>query len=57
MPEDSVVDDLQLAFIGVSEDELPAAQAALDAHMQQFRLESGLCRFPLRFQLFQASAR
>jgi len=55
-PEDSVVDDPQLASIGVSEDELPAAQAALHAHMQQFRLESGLCRFPLRFQVFQAWA-
>ena len=55
-PEDSVVDDDQLAFIGIPEDELPAAEAALHAHMQQFRLESGLCRFPLRFQLFRASA-
>jgi SAM-dependent methyltransferase len=55
-PEDSVVDDDQLAFVGVPEDELPAARAALHAHMQQFRLESGLCRFPLRFQVFQASA-
>ncbi len=56
VPEDSVVDDLQLEFIGVPEDKLPAARAALDAHMAQFRLASGLSRFPLRFQLFQARA-
>jgi SAM-dependent methyltransferase len=56
VPEDSVVDDLQLSFIGVPEDQLPAARAALDAHMQQFRLGSGLSRFPLRFQLFRATA-
>jgi SAM-dependent methyltransferase len=56
VPEDSVVDDLQLEFMGVPEHELAAAQAALDAHMRQFRLGSGLSRFPLRFQVFQASA-
>ncbi len=56
VPEDSVVDDLQLEFMGVSEADLPAARAALDEHMRQFRLDSGLSRFPLRFQLFRASA-
>lgn len=56
VPEDSVVDDLQLEFMGVGEHELTAARAALDAHMQQFRLDSGLSRFPLRFQVFQASS-
>jgi SAM-dependent methyltransferase len=56
VPEDTIVDEHMLAFMGVPEEELGAAWAALDAHMQQFRLDSGLSRFPLRFQLFQASA-
>ncbi len=56
VPEDSVIDDDQLAFMGVPEPELEAARATLDAHLQQFRLDSGLSRFPLRFQLFRASA-
>jgi SAM-dependent methyltransferase len=55
VPEDSVIDDAQLAFMGVTDDDLEAAQAVLDAHMQQFRLPSGLSRFALRFQLFRAS--
>ena len=54
VPEDSVVDEAQLRFAGIPEDKLSAAQAAVDAYMQQFRLESGLSRFPLAFQLFQA---
>jgi SAM-dependent methyltransferase len=56
LPEDSVIDDDQLAFMGVPEEELAAAKAALDSHLQQFRLPSGLSRFPLRFQLFEARA-
>jgi ubiquinone/menaquinone biosynthesis C-methylase UbiE len=55
VPEDSVVDEAQLRFVGIPEDKLAAAQAAVDAHMQQFKLESGLSRFPLAFQLFQAA--
>ena len=54
VPEDSVVDEAQLRFVGIPEDKLAAAQAAVDAHMQQFKLESGLSRFPLSFQLFRA---
>ena len=55
VPEDSVVDEAQLTFMGV-QDDLPAASEALDAYMAQFRLDSGLSRFPLRFQIFQATA-
>ncbi|MGZ4382410.1 MAG: class I SAM-dependent methyltransferase [Gaiellaceae bacterium] len=50
------MDDVELTYRGVRPDELDAARAALDAHLEQFRLPSGLCRFPLRFQLFQAVA-
>ena len=55
VPEDSVVDEAGLAFMGVTEDALAAAQAAVEAHLSQFKLESGLSRFPLAFQLFRAS--
>ena len=54
VPEDSVVDEAQLRFVGIPEDKLAAAQAAVDAHMQQFKLENGLSRFPLAFQLLEA---
>ncbi len=51
------VDDAELVFRGVRPDEVAEAQAVLGAHMEQFRLPSGLSRFPLRFQIFQAAAR
>jgi len=51
------VDDAELVFRGVPPGELPAAHAALGAHMEQFRLPSGLSRFPLRFQIFRAAVR
>ncbi len=54
VPEDSVVDEAQLRFAGIPEDKLAAAQAAVDAHMQQFKLENGLSRFPLAFQILEA---
>jgi hypothetical protein len=54
VPEDSVVDEAQLRFAGIPEDKLAAAQAAVDAHMQQFKLENGLSRFRLAFQLLEA---
>ena len=50
------MDDVELAYRGVRPDELAAARASLDAHAEQFRLPSGLFRFPLRFQLFRAVA-
>ena len=56
VPEDSVVDEAQLTYMGVQDQDLPAASEALDAYMARFRLDSGLSRFPLRFQIFQATA-
>jgi SAM-dependent methyltransferase len=55
-PEDSIIDEPQLRFMGVSDDRIEEALASVDAHMAQFRLPSGSSRFPLRFQVFQASA-
>lgn len=55
-PPDSVVDDAQLAFMGVPADKLASARKAVDAHMRQFVLSPTLSRFPLAFQVFQATA-
>jgi SAM-dependent methyltransferase len=57
VPQDSVVDEAQLAFMGVSADKLEAAQTAVDDYMRQFALDSELSRFALAFQVFQAANR
>jgi len=54
-PEDSIVDEAQLAFMGVPEEKLSAAKVAVHEHMQRFRIDAQLSRFPLAFQIFQAS--
>ena len=56
-PRDSVVDDDQLEAMGIAPDRLSAAQAAVDADMQQFAVTPEMSRFPLAFQVFEASAR
>lgn len=56
LPEDSVVDEAHLRFMGIPEDELAAAREAVDTHLQPFRLSGGLARFPLAFQLFEAES-
>jgi len=55
VPEDSVFEEGQLEFLGVAEENLPAARDALESHMARFRLPSGLVRLPLRFQIFRAA--
>jgi len=57
LPQDSVVDEAQLTFMGVGADKLEAAQSAVDDYMQQFALDSELSQFPLAFQVFQAANR
>lgn len=52
LPQDSVVDRDHLAFIGIPENDLDAAQSAVDDLLRRFRLASGLSRFPLAFQIF-----
>jgi SAM-dependent methyltransferase len=54
-PQDSIVDDAQLAFMGVPVDKLAIARTAVDHHMQQFVLSPVLSRFPLAFQVLQAT--
>ena len=55
MPEDAIVDDEQLAFMGIGEADMPAARQAIDDHMSKFRLSPELSRFPLALQIFQAT--
>jgi hypothetical protein len=54
LPEDSIVDDDQLEFLGVNEADMPAARQAIDAHMSRFRQGPEISRFPLSFQIFEA---
>ena len=54
VPQDSVSDDAQLAFMGVSPDRLEAAHTAVDDYMRQFALDPERMRFPLAFQVFEA---
>jgi SAM-dependent methyltransferase len=55
-PGDSVVDDDQLEEMGIAPDRLAAAQATVDAYMGQFAVTPEMSRFPLAFQVFEASA-
>ncbi len=54
-PQDSLVDDAQLTLMGVPADRLPVVRAAVDDHMRQFVLSPALSRFPLAFQVFEAT--
>jgi SAM-dependent methyltransferase len=53
-PQDAIVDDAQLAFVGVSPEKMSQARAAVDKHMTRFRGASGICRYPLAVQIFTA---
>lgn len=52
-PQDSVVDDAQLAFMGTPPDKLDEIRGAVDDHMQQFVITPEQSRFPLAFQIFE----
>ncbi len=54
-PQDSIVDEAQLVFMGVPADKLTIAQTAVDEYMGQFVLSPTLSRFPLAFHVFQAT--
>ncbi len=57
VPEDAVVDDAQLTFMGVPAEQMGEVRLAVDRHMAQFRLPSGLSRFPIAFQIVTARNR
>jgi SAM-dependent methyltransferase len=51
VPQYSLVDDGQLAFMGVAADQMSAARAAVDAHMATLGTPSDPNRFPIAFQI------
>jgi SAM-dependent methyltransferase len=54
LPQDAVIDDAETTYAGVAPERLPAARDAVEAHLAQFRLPSGLSRFPVAYQIVTA---
>jgi hypothetical protein len=54
VPESAVVDDAQLAFMGVSADAMEDARRTVAALMERFATADGMRRFPLAFQIVTA---
>lgn len=56
VPEDTVLDELQLTSMGVPEELVAEAQKAAENYMARFRSEGGLSRLPIAFQIFSATS-
>jgi SAM-dependent methyltransferase len=56
VPEDTVLDELQLTSMGVPDEQLDEARAAAQGFMARFRIEGGLSRLPIAFHIFAATA-
>ena len=56
VPEDVIVDDGQMVFLGVAEEARSHARRAVDAHLDPLRLPDGRIEAPLAFQIFTARA-
>jgi SAM-dependent methyltransferase len=56
VPQDSVVDDIQLRLNGVPDDKMDAARELVAAHLAQFATSPGMAKLPLAFQIFHATA-
>lgn len=54
VPESAVVDDAQLAFMGVGADAMDDARKAVASKMERFATGDGMRRFPLAFQIVTA---
>ena len=54
-PHDAVVDDVQYELMGIAAERRPDAHAAVVAYMRQFAIGPELSRFPLAFQIFEAT--
>jgi SAM-dependent methyltransferase len=57
VPQDAVLDEAQLTFIGVPDDKLATVRGDVEEYMRQFALSPAESRFPLAFQVFQAANR
>jgi len=53
-PDDAVVDDDQLVFMGVPSEALAGARSAVDAHLARFGSGPGGRRFPIAFHIVTA---
>jgi SAM-dependent methyltransferase len=51
---DAIVDDDQVAYLGVPDDRLAEARVAIDAHMDRMAVSNGMYDAPLAFQVFTA---
>ena len=56
VPQEALVDEAQLRMMGVPEEKMDAARAAIATHLAQFASGRGMAKFPLAFQIFQATA-
>ena len=56
VPQESLIDEAQLRMMGVPEDKMDPARAVVRQHLARFESAPGLARFPLAFQIFQATA-
>jgi hypothetical protein len=54
VPENAVIDDAQLAFVGVGADAMDDARRAVTTQMERFATNDGMRRFPLAFQIVTA---
>jgi SAM-dependent methyltransferase len=54
-PLDSVYDEEQLEIVGIPQDARAAADVAVREHLSQFAIGPGRFRFPLAFQIFEAT--
>jgi len=55
VPQEALVDEAQLRMMGVPEEKMDAARAAIAQHLARFASGPGLAKFPLAFQIFQAT--
>ncbi|HWF74631.1 MAG TPA: class I SAM-dependent methyltransferase [Solirubrobacteraceae bacterium] len=55
-PQDAVLDEAQLTFMGVPDDKLEAVKAEVHVYMERFAVSAEVWRFPLAFQVFQATS-
>lgn len=53
--QEAIVDDAQLAFLGVADDQMDQARMAVDNHLAGLRRADGLYDAPLAFQIFTAT--
>ena len=54
VPAESVIDDGQLSFLGIADEQLAVARAAVEGQLARFARPAGMLRFPIAFFVFTA---